>query len=419
MLFLAPMRTLIRNIKGLYGIIEGNISWKAGKDMKEFAGIENAWLLIEDQKIIDYGQMPKANGQQSAHDSDKIIDASGKFVIPAFVDSHTHIVFPASREEEFVMKIQGKSYEEIAAAGGGILNSARKMQDASEKDLYQSALKRVQEVIAKGTGALEIKSGYGLSVDAELKMLRVIKRLKDISPIPIRATFLGAHSYPTEYKQDHEGYLKLVIEEMLPKIAEEGLADYIDVFCEEGFFSVEESERVVQAGKKYGLTPKIHGNQLAFSGGVQMAVKNDALSVDHLEHSGPEEFKALKGSRTMPVGLPNCSLYLRMPYPPGRDMIDYGLPFCLATDYNPGSAPSGDMRFVISLACIQMKLTPEEAFNAATINAAYALGMEKELGSITKGKFANLIITREIPSLNWIPYAFTSEWIDRVMIKGY
>jgi len=419
MLFLAAMRTLIRNIKGLYGILDQSVSWKAGKEMQEFTSLENAWLLIEDQKIKDFGQMPTENSQQPAHDSDKIIDATGKFVLPAFVDSHSHIVFPASREEEFVMKIQGKSYEEIAAAGGGILNSARKMQDATEKELYQAALKRVQEVISKGTGALEIKSGYGLSVDAELKMLRVIRRLKDISPIPIKATFLGAHSYPPEFKENHEGYLDLIIKEMLPKIAEEGLADYIDVFCEDGFFSVEESERVIQAGKQYGLIPKIHGNQLAFSGGVQMAVKNEALSVDHLEHSGPEEFKALKGSKTMPVGLPNCSLYLRMPYPPGREIIDYGLPFCLATDYNPGSAPSGDMRFVVSLACIQMKLTPEEAFNAATINGAYALGLEKELGSITKSKWANVLITKEIPSLNWIPYAFTSEWIDRVMIKGH
>lgn len=381
--------------------------------------LENAWLLIEDQKIQDFGVMPTEDGQSPAHDSDRIIDAKGKMVLPAFVDSHTHLVFPASREEEFVMKIQGKSYEEIAAAGGGILNSARKMAETSEKDLYKAALHRVQEVIALGTGALEIKSGYGLNIENELKMLRVIRRLKDISPIPIKATFLGAHTYPQEFKQNHEGYLKLLIDEMLPAIAEEGLADYIDAFCENGFFSPEETERVIEAGYKHGLKAKIHGNQMGLSGGVQTAVKMKALSVDHLEYTGEEEMKLLKDSGTMPVALPNCSFYLRMPYTPGRQMIDAGLPLCLASDYNPGSAPSGDMRFVVSLACIQMKLRPEEAFNASTLNAAYAINMEEELGSISKGKLANLIITKEIPSLNWIPYAFGSEWIDKVIIKGH
>lgn len=387
--------------------------------MAHFPYLENAWLLIEDQKIKDFGVMPKEDVQSPAHDSDRIIDATGKMVLPAFVDSHTHLVFPASREEEFVMKIQGKSYEEIAAAGGGILNSAAKMALTSEKDLYKSALHRVQELIAMGTGALEIKSGYGLDLENELKMLRVIRRLKDISPIPIKATFLGAHTYPQAFKDNHEGYIQQIIEEMLPEIAAEGLADYIDVFCEKGFFSPEETERILEAGYKHGLKGKIHGNQLGLNGGVQAAVKMGAVSVDHLEYTGEAEIEALRGSKTMPVALPNCSFYLRMPYTPGRQIIDAGLPLCLATDYNPGSAPSGDMRFVVSLACIQMKLLPEEAFNAATLNAAYALNMEEELGSISKGKIANLIITKEIPSLNWIPYAFRSEWIDKVIIKGH
>lgn len=413
------MLTLIRNIHRLYGIDEANKPFRAGKEMADFPFIENAWVLIRDQRIEDYGRMPDEDGQHSAHDSDRIIDASGKIVIPAFVDSHTHLVFAASREEEFVMKIQGKTYEEIAAAGGGILNSAAKLQKMQEKELYRLALDRLQEVIALGTGALEIKSGYGLTVEDELKMLRVIKRLKNIAPIPIKATFLGAHTFPAEYKNNREGYINLIIDEMLPAIAKEGLADFIDVFCDEGFFTPEEGERIINAGKKHGLIPKIHGNQLSNSGGVQLAVKTGALSVDHLEHIGMDEIEVLKGSRTMPVALPNCSFYLRMPYTPGRQIIEAGLPLALATDYNPGSSPSGKMSFVVSLACIQMKLLPEEAFNAVTLNAAYAMGLEKELGSISKGKFANLIITKKIPSLAWIPYSFGSEWIDKVMIKGH
>ena len=413
------MITLIRNIKRLYGVDESQRKFRAGKEMAELPYLENAWLLIRDQRIEDYGVMPDDKGQSSAFDSDRIIDAKGKTVIPAFVDSHTHLVFPASREEEFVMKIQGKSYEEIAAAGGGILNSAAKLRAMSEKELYKLALERLQEVIAQGTGALEIKSGYGLTLNDELKMLRVIKRLKDIAPVPIKATFLGAHTFPPEFKEDREGYIRLIIEEMLPAIEKEELADFIDVFCEKGFFTPEETERIVEAGKKHGLTPKIHGNQLGRSGGVQVAVKTGARSVDHLEHTGQEEIEALKGTDTMPVALPNCSFYLRMPYTPGREIIDAGLPLTLATDYNPGSAPSGKMSFVWSLACIQMRLLPEEALNAMTINAAYSLGLEKDLGSISKGKYANLIITKNIPSLAWIPYAFGSEWIDKVMIKGH
>ncbi|MDX5320985.1 MAG: amidohydrolase family protein, partial [Bacteroidota bacterium] len=290
------MLTLIRNIERLYGIDEAQKSYRAGSEMRELPFIDNAWLLIRDQRILDYGRMPEDDGQHSAFDSDRIIDASGKFVFPAFVDSHTHLVFPASREEEFVMKIQGKSYEEIAAAGGGILNSAGKLQKTSEKDLYKMALERLQEVIAQGTGAIEIKSGYGLTVEDELKMLRVVKRLKNIAPIPVMATFLGAHTFPAAYKEDREAYIRLIIEEMLPKIQEEGLADFIDVFCEQGFFTPEETERIVEAGKKHGLIPKIHGNQLAVSGGVQVAVKTGARSVDHLEHMGEEEIEALRNS---------------------------------------------------------------------------------------------------------------------------
>jgi imidazolonepropionase len=412
------MKILIRNIKKLYGIKESPELWKAGKSMMNFSCIENAWLLVENQKITDYGTMPKENSQQKAFETDRIIDASGKMVLPAFVDAHTHLVFPASREEEFVMKIQGKSYEEIAAAGGGILNSAARLQKMSEKELYELALIRLQEVIAAGTGALEIKSGYGLTVEDELKMLRVIRRLREIAPVAIKATFLGAHTFPEQYKNNRAGYIRLIIDEMLPNIAREGLADFIDVFCEKGFYSPEETRTILDAGRHYGLKAKIHGNQLSRSGGVEAAVEKHALSVDHLEHMGQEEIELLKTGGTMPVALPNCSFYLRMPYAPGRQMIDNGLPLCVASDYNPGSAPSGKMSFVVSLACIQMKLMPEEAFNAATINGAYAMDMSRELGSITKGKTANLIITKDIPSLAWIPYAFGSEWIDRVMIKG-
>lgn len=413
------MRTLIRNIKKLYGITETSLTKKSGAEMQQFSFIENAWLLIENKRILDFGTMPEAGQQQPAMDTDKVIDASGKMVLPAFVDSHTHLVFPASREEEFVMKIQGKSYEEIAAAGGGILNSANKLALTGEDALFDSAVNRLQEVIAKGTGALEIKSGYGLSLEGELKMLRVIKKLKEISPTPIRATFLGAHAIPTAFKNDRQGYINQLLNEMLPNIAAEGLADFIDVFCEKGFFSPEETLQIIEAGAKYDLPAKIHANQMGLSGGVQAAVAGNALSADHLEHLSEVEINLLKNARTMPVALPNCSLFLRMPYTPARAIIQAGLPLALASDYNPGSAPSGDMRMVISLACIQMKMMPEEAFNAATINGAYALNWSHDLGSITKGKLANLIITKPIPSLQWIPYAFTSEWIDKVMINGY
>lgn len=411
------MKTVfIHNIQTLYGIIDNrNVIKKSGSEMSELLSINNAFILIENGIIASYG-MFTSNAQIPL--GAEVIDAQGGLVLPTFVDSHTHIVFAKSREEEFEMRIKGKSYEEIAAAGGGILNSARKLQNMSEDELYESALKRLNEVIAFGTGAIEIKSGYGLTVDDELKMLRVVKRLKAVSPIPIKATFLGAHAIPAEYKQNRRGYIDLVINEMLPKVAAEDLADYCDVFCDQGFFTVEETDEILTAAKTYNLKAKIHGNELGYTGGVQVAVKHDALSVDHLEYTGDEEITSLLSGNTMPVGLPHCSFFLGIPYAPGRKMIDAGLPFCLASDYNPGSSPNGRMSFVVALACIQMKLTPEEAINATTINGAAAMELSSTHGSITIGKQANLIITKPIPTLAYIPYAFGVDPVAKVLING-
>jgi len=405
---------LIKNIKALYGIIDdASIQKKSGKEMAQLDAIENAYLLIKDGIINDFGSMDNL-----AETSLPTIDANNSYVLPSFIDSHTHIVFAKSREEEFVMRIKGKSYEDIAAAGGGILNSARKLQAMSEDELFENAKERLFEVIKYGTGAIEIKSGYGLTVDDELKMLRVIKRLKAISPITIKATFLGAHAIPAEYKQNREGYINLVINDMLPKVAAENLADYCDVFCDQGFFTVDETERILIAAKQYGIKAKIHGNELGYTGGVQVAVKHQALSVDHLEYTGDAEIESLKTGNTIPVGLPNCSFFLGIPYAPGRKMIDAGLPFCLASDYNPGSSPNGRMSFVVALACTQMKLTPEEAINATTINGAYALELSSTHGSITKGKLGNVFITKPISSLAYIPYSFGVDLIDTVIING-
>lgn len=408
--------TLITNIHTLYGIINSaDVQKKSGKEMSELASITNAYLLTENGNIKAFGSMselPQISPQT------EILDAKGGMVLPCFVDSHTHLVFAKSREEEFEMRIKGKSYEEIAAAGGGILNSAKKLQAMSEDELYEGALERLHEVIAFGTGAIEIKSGYGLTVHDELKMLRVVKRLKAVSPIPIKATFLGAHAIPTEFKQNREAYIDLVVNEMLPQVAAENLAEYCDVFCDQGFFTVEETDRILTAAKQYGLKAKIHGNELGYTGGVQVAVKHQALSVDHLEYTGEAEIASLKTGITMPVGLPNCSFFLGIPYAPGRKMIDAGLPFCLASDYNPGSSPNGRMSFVVALACIHMKLTPEEAMNATTINGAYAMELSHEVGSITVGKKANVIITKAIPSLAYIPYRFGVDLVDRVVING-
>lgn len=408
------MSILIINIKELLQVRESNVLKVSGSEMKVLPTIKNAYLLIEDDTIVDYGSMT----DNIEFRADTIIDAKGKMVLPAWCDSHTHIVYAGHREQEFVDRINGLSYEEIANRGGGILNSAATLNDTSETELYNQSIKRVKEVMKLGTGALEIKSGYGLTMEAELKMLRVIKRIKQKFPIKIKATFLGAHALPYIYKDNKEDYLNLVINEILPRVAKEKLADYIDVFCEKGYFSLDDTERVIKAGKAYGLRAKIHVNQFNAFGGVALGVKYDALSVDHLEELNNEDITALKGSNTIPVALPSCSYFLSIPYTPARKLIDAGLPLALATDYNPGSTPSGNMNFVISTACIKMKMTPEEAINAATINGAYAMEISNMYGSITRGKKANLIITKPISSYNFLPYAFGDNHIDSVLING-
>lgn len=408
------MLLLIKNIKELLQIRETHIQKVSGKEMNVLPSIKNAFLLVKDDIILDFGSMNNLGEYQA----DKTIDASGRIVLPTYCDSHTHIVFAGNREQEFVDRINGLTYEEIAKRGGGILNSVKVLSSTNEDDLYEQSLKRVNEVIALGTGALEIKSGYGLSVSSEIKMLNVIKRIKETVPIKIKATFLGAHAIPVKYQNNKEGYIDLIINDMLPKISREALAEYIDVFCEKGYFSLEETEKILQAGKKYGLTPKIHVNQFNAFGGVGLAVKYSALSVDHLEELKDDDIAALSNSKTMPVALPSCSYFLSIPYTPGRKLIDSGLPLALASDYNPGSTPSGNMNFVISTACIKMKLSPEEAINAATINGAYAMGIADNYGSITKGKKANIIITKKIPSYYYIPYAFGDNHIDKIIING-
>lgn len=407
------MRTLIKNIKNIIGIIERPQAYKKAEALSIVETLANGYILIEDEKISNYGSMVDCPGKV-----DHVIDASGSLVLPAWCDSHTHIVFAASREKEFEMKIKGMSYEDIAAAGGGILNSARKLKDCSEDDLYEMAKGRLEEVTQYGTGAIEIKSGYGLSLESELKMLRVIRRLAAESPVSIKSSFLGAHAIPTEYKERREDYIDLIINEMLPKIAEEKLADYCDVFCEKGFFTVDETDRILKAAAKYGIPPKIHANQLSNSGAVQVGIANNAISVDHLEVMGDAEIEALLNSDTIPTVLPSCSYYINIPYAPARKMIDAGLGITIATDFNPGSSPSGNIPFLLSLACTKMKLTPEEAFNAVTINGAYAMQLEDEVGSITKGKLANLIITKNIPSLTYIPYMFGTNHIKTVLVRG-
>jgi len=408
------MSILIINIKELLQVRDSNILKVSGKDMKVLPTLKNAYVLIEDDTIIDYGIMDDL----IKFDADEVIDAEGKIVLPAWCDSHTHIVYAGHREQEFVDRINGLSYEEIANRGGGILNSAATLNNTSESYLYKQSIKRVKEVMKLGTGALEIKSGYGLTIEAELKMLRVIKRIKQKFPIKVKATFLGAHALPSLYKNNKEDYLDLVINEMIPRVAEEKLANYIDVFCEKGYFSLEDTERILIAGKKYNLIPKIHVNQFNAFGGVALGVKHNALSVDHLEELNDEDILALQNSVTIPVALPSCSYFLSIPYTPARRLIDAGLPLALATDYNPGSTPSGNMNFVVSTACIKMKMTPEEAINAATINGAYAMGISNNYGSITKGKKANLIITKIVPSYNYLPYAFGDNHIDSVIING-
>ncbi len=408
------MKLLFKNIKELIQVRDKNIAFVSGKEMKTLPTIKNAFLIVENGLISDYGFMkdcPKGHFSET-------IDATGKMILPSWCDSHTHIVYAGNRESEFVDRINGLTYEEIANNGGGILNSSKKLQETSEDDLYQQSKVRLEEIIQLGTGAVEIKSGYGLTEDAELKMLRVIKKLKEKYPIPIKATFLGAHAIPNEFKNNKNEYLNLLINTILPKIAKENLADFIDIFCEKGYFSVDDTKRILEAGQQFDLQGKIHVNQFNALGGVKIGVENKALSVDHLEVMDSDDIEILKNTKTMPVALPSCSYFLGIPYTPARKMIDSGLPLALATDYNPGSAPSGNMNFVLATACIKMKMTPAEAINATTINGAYAMNLENEVGSITKGKLANLILTKPINSYGFIPYSFGNHQIEKVFLKG-
>ena len=408
------MQLLIINIKELLQIRESGILKVSGSEMAVLPSIKNAFLLIEDDLIKDFGPMQDCPNTPTL----EIIDATGKIVLPTWCDSHTHIVYAGNREQEFVDRINGMTYEEIANRGGGILNSAQKLHEATEDDIYNQSKIRLEEVMRLGTGAIEIKSGYGLTVDDELKMLRIIRRLKDNFPVAIKPTFLGAHAFPAQFKNNHKGYVDLIINEMIPTVANEALADYIDVFCEAGYFSVEETEKILDAGVKYGLVPKIHVNQFNSIGGVQAAIKYNALSVDHLEIMTDEDIHTLQNTDTMPVALPACSFFLSIPYTPARAMLNAGLPLAIASDFNPGSTPSGNMNFVVATACIKMKMTPEEAINAATINGAYAMGLSSSYGSITVGKKASVIITKELSSFYQLPYAFGSNLIEQVILEG-
>ena len=414
------MKLLIQNIKSLIQVEAHTRKWIAGKDMSSLNVIENSWLLISNGIIEDFGNMNSDEFRKisSGHFNGKTINASNRIVMPAFCDPHTHLVYAGSREKEFVDKIRGLSYEEIARRGGGILNSAKLLHETDEEDLYQQSLKRIEEIIGLGTGAVEIKSGYGLNTKDELKMLRVIKRLKESTPVEIKATFLGAHAIPDDYKSDPDKYVDLILNDMIPAIASEKLADYIDVFCDRGFFSISQTERILEQGAKYGLIPKIHANELDFSGGIQTGVKHSALSVDHLEYTGDDEINFLLESDTMPTLLPGTAFFLGLPYPPARKMIDAGLPLAMASDYNPGSSPSGDMKFIMSLGCIKLKMIPEEVIHSVTINSAYAMGLEKTHGSVSRGKIANIIITKEIPGFEYLPYAFGSDLVETVILNG-
>ena len=408
-------KVLIKNIKGLLQVGEAIPAVVKGQQMNNLPMIENAFLALEDSMVVAYGSMDEWGGIEDWRDLE-IIDAAGKYVLPAFCDSHTHTVFAKSREEEFVDRIKGLSYEEIALKGGGILNSANKLALLSEDELFEDALKRIQQLIAYGTGALEIKSGYGLSVEAELKMLRVIKRLKEKAGISIKATFLGAHAFPKEFKVNHRGYIDLIIHDMLPKIAAENLADYIDVFCERNYFSVEEMEEILVAGAKFGLTPKVHVNQFSVLGGIQKAIDLGALSVDHLEELSTEDIHALKNSSCIATLLPSCSHFISIPFGNARALMNENVPVALASDFNPGTTPTGNMSVVWSLACIKLKMTPEEALNALTVNGAYAMGLSETHGKIALGRQSPLLITKEIPSIAYIPYAFGDQLIERILV---
>ncbi len=409
------MTTLLTHIAALVNVREEN-HLPRGKELSQLPCINDAWLIIEDDEIASYGAMTNLSLKPANFQFH--FNLTGRYVLPSWCDSHTHLVFAASREDEFRDKIKGASYADIAAKGGGILSSAKKIQEISEDELFNQSYERLQEIISFGTGAVEIKSGYGLSLEEELKMLRVIKKLKERSKVLIKSTFLGAHTFPTDYKNNHGGYIDSIINEMLPVIAKEKLADYIDVFCEEGFFSPGETEKICNAGKQYGLKPKIHANQLTATGAVQTGVKLGALSVDHLEMMDEEAISELANSKTIGTLLPTAAFFLQMPYQPARKLIDAGCAIALATDFNPGSSPSGNMNFVVALSCIQLRMLPEEAINAATINGAFAMELQHKVGSIAKGKKANLIITRPIPSLNYMPYAFGSNNIEKIMLMG-
>ncbi|MDR2972175.1 MAG: imidazolonepropionase [Bacteroidales bacterium] len=414
------MAILVKNIKKLVQVEEKPVVWRAGKEMRKIYSIEDAFLLTKEEKIIEFGKMCDFSLEKLSKIKEKVteIDATGRMVFPSFCDSHTHIVFAGSREIEYVDKIKGLSYEEIAKRGGGILNSAQRLKIASEEELYDAAWERLNEMASFGTGAVEIKSGYGLTTETELKMLRVIRKLQENSPLIIRANFLGAHAVPLAFKGKQQEYVDLIINEMIPMVAAEELADFIDVFCDKGFFTVNETERILMQGIKYGMRPKIHANELGYSGGIQVGVKYNALSVDHLEYSGEEEINCLLNSETMPTFLPGAAFFLGMVYGPVRKMIDAGLPIALASDYNPGSSPSGNMQLILSLGCIKYKMLPEEALNAITINSAYAMGISDIAGSIAKGKIANFFITKPIPSIEFLPYAFGSNKIEMVFLKG-
>lgn len=414
------MKTLILNIKQLVQTELSPRKWVAGKDMARLGILENAYLLVEEDKIAGFGKMEDLNREAvyAGGDIVKEIDATGRLVMPSYCDSHTHLVYAGSREIEYIDKIRGLSYEEIAKRGGGILNSCERIRKASEEELFDAAYDRIQEIAGFGTGAVEIKSGYGLDTESELKMLRVIRRLKAETPLLIKSTFLGAHAVPLEYKGRQTEYVDLIINEMIPMVAAEELADYIDVFCDKGFFTVEDTDRMLNAGIKYGLRAKIHANELDYSGGVQVGVKYNAISVDHLECMGEEEIACLLESETMPTVLPGAAFFLNMPYSPVRKMIQAGLPVALASDYNPGSSPSGNMKFIMSLGCINYKMLPEEVINATTLNSAYAMGVEEEAGSIAVGKLANFYITTPISGIEYLPYAYTADLIEAIFLKG-
>ena len=409
-----PMTTLFINIKELVQVRELDVMKVSGKNMSILPIIKNAFLIIKDNVIVDFGSMNKLGIKKS----DKVVDLTGKLVLPTWCDSHTHLVFADTREEEFVNRIKGLTYQEIAERGGGILNSSKKLQNKPEIELFEDAAKRLKELIKNGTGAIEIKSGYGLTLESELKILRVIKKLKENFSLPIKATFLGAHAIPNEYKEKRAEYIQLIIDKMIPEIAKEKLADYIDVFCEKGYFTTIETDQILKAGRKYGLIPKIHVNQFNSIGGIKVGVNNNALSVDHLEVLTDEDLNILSKSDTMPVALPSCSFFLGIPYTNARKLIDANIPLAIASDYNPGSSPSGNMNFVVSLACIKMRMTPEEAINAATINAAHALNLSDKIGSISKGKIANFIITKPIKSYSSVPYAFADNYVEKVYLSG-